>query len=175
MTASQPQKRVPPSDYLAIHRLEKRLPGPVLVNERYAAGRATVAVPAEGYAFPWGQIVEGQSGMLLVFDFHLEDLQAEYAQRERTATELQERAFALLEEEMAGHARRDSLAAWNPLAPGQGGWALVPGTLGKAAAFTALCHIEEEQEFRQWLIADLILAVLPELIQRLYDELEREA
>ncbi len=174
MTASQPHKRVPASDYLAIHRLEKRLPGPLQVNERYAAGRATVTVPAEGYAFPWGQIAERQSGMLLAFDFHLEDLQAEYAQRGRTATELQERTFALLEE-MADHARRDSLAACNPLAPGQGGWALVPGTLGKAAAFTALCHANEEQEFRQWLIADIILAVLPDLIQRLYDELERAA
>ena len=172
--ALPPAKKIPPSDYRAILRLENRLPEPVRVNERYAAGRAVVSVPAEGYLFPWGVVVESRSGLSVVMDFHLEDLHAEFERKGRTATDLQERVFALLEE-LSGHTRRDNLAAWNPLAPGQDGWALVPGTLGKAAAFTALCHVNEEQAFREWLIADLLLAALPELAQRLYDELARQA
>lgn len=173
-TAASPVKKQqrPPSEYMAVHRLQSAQPEPVEIRERYARGRTVIAVPAEGYVFPWGLITESLSGILVVFDFHLEGLQAKFEAKGRSATEMQERLFALVEE-ATDLTRRDSVA-WNPLATGECGWTLIPGTLGKAAAFTALCHINEEYAFREWLITDILL-MIPSFVQRLGDELEQEA
>jgi hypothetical protein len=174
MTTTRPQapahpNKLLPGDYLPMIRLENGMTEALTVKET-SGGRA-VQVPAEGYVFPWGVIAERLSGMLMVFDFHLDDLQDEYKRHGRTPTELKERMFAGLEQ-ITGHARQESLAAWNPLSPGQAGWALLPGTLGKAAVFTAVCHVGVEPEFRQWLISDLLSAALPELIRMLYGDVE---
>ena len=55
----------PPSEYRAMIRLERGHPETVQIGQSYAAGRVFLPAKADGYAFPWGQVVERHSGMLL--------------------------------------------------------------------------------------------------------------
>ena len=160
----------PPSEYLAMIRLERGQPETVQIGQSYAAGRVFLPTEADGYAFPWGQVVARQSGMLLVFDFYLADLQLAFERNGLKTVEMQDRAFALLEE-LSDHTVRDNAADWFMLASQPDGWKIIPATLGKGGAFTILAHVGQEKELRQWLIAEFILEILPQLQERLYGEL----
>ena len=160
----------PPSEYRAMIRLERGHPETVQIGQSYAAGRVFLPAKADGYAFPWGQVVERHSGMLLVFDFYLAELQQAFERNGIKTVEMQDRAFALLEE-LSDHTMRDNAADWFMLASQPDGWKIIPATLGKGGAFTVLAHAGQEKELRQWLIAEFIPDILPQLHERLYGEL----
>lgn len=151
-------------------RLEHGRPLEVDIFETYAAGRVVLPRKAQGYAFPWGQIVERTCGMLLVFDFYLAEIQKEFEQRGIKNVEMQDRVFANLEE-LSDLAVRDNAIDPMSLAVKQDNWKIIPAILGKGGAFTILGHVGHGKELREYLVAEFILEVLPQLHERMYGEL----
>jgi hypothetical protein len=151
-------------------RLRHRIPGPVMVCRALVAGRVPVHVPMEGYAFPWGQIVE-RAGLLWVFDFYLEHLRMEFAARDFEFVELQERVFAGLEA-WTDCALREHGVAQQVLEQDGLGWKIVPAALGHGAVFSILGWIGAEKRLRHWLIGEFLPEILPEVQREVFDGLE---
>jgi hypothetical protein len=150
--------------------LRHRIPGPVMVCRALVAGRVPVHVPMEGYAFPWGQVVE-RAGMLWVFDIYLERLWIEFAARNFGLVELQERVFAGLEEWTDCTLREHGVTP-QALERDVLGWKIVPAALGHGAVFSILCWIGAEERLRNWLVGEFLPEILPVVQQEVLDGLE---
>ena len=151
-------------------RLEHGMTAEVEVRETYATGRVLLPVKAQGYDFPWGQIVERTSGMLIVFDFYLADIHREFEDRGIKTVEMQERVFARLEE-LSDLTVRDNAIDPISLPVKQDNWKIIPPVLGKGGAFTILCHAGHGKNLREWLIAEFILERLPQWQESMHGEL----
>lgn len=150
-------------------RLQHKLMARVEVVETYAAGRVPIRVAADGYRFPWGQIVE-RAGMLWVWDFYLETLQEAFVARGLGIVILQERVFSALEE-ATEYAVRENALTWEALAREAAGWRIIPAPLGRGAAFSVLCHFGATQRLRNWLVGEFLPEILPETQQVVLDGL----
>lgn len=161
-------------DEEALLELERRRTSTVAVLERYVNGRVPIRTQAEGYSFSWGQIVQRPPNNVMVFDFYLRRLQEAFAARGLPVLTLQERVFSVLEE-LTDYTLRDNLVTADRLyRESVEGWAILPGALGRGAAFSVVCHHRTEHFCRGWLITELI-PLLPEIHEAVLDGLDPEA
>lgn len=151
-------------------RLQYGMTAEVEISETFAEGRVALPIKAQGYDFPWGQIVERTSGLLIVFDFYLSGLQAEFNRRDIRTCEMQERVFSLLEE-LSDLTVRDNAVDPMSLSVRRDNWKIIPGVLGRCGAFTILGHAGHGKDLREWLVGEFILDILPQIHERMYVEL----
>jgi hypothetical protein len=157
-------------DHFSLLSLAGSMPGPVEVVERYAEGRVPIRIPASGYGFTWGQVVERwPSAALLAFDLYLEALSDVLASRGLGVTAMQERVFAALE--IATYcAIRDNALSVDVL--GQRNWSILPAPLGRGAAFTVAVKTAAENQARDWLSGEFLTDTLPLVEQAVIDGIE---
>jgi hypothetical protein len=168
-TTPMPDPYLPPEYGDPALRLQHKLTARVEVVETYAAGRVPIRVAADGYQFPWGQVVE-RPGMLWVWDFYLERLREAFVARDLGLVALQEQVFATLEARTE-YALREHAVTWEALSRDAAGWKIVPAALGRGAAFSVLCHFGATQRLRNWLVGEFLPEILPETQQAVLDGL----